>query len=104
MTSMELLRIVSAGENSNVQFKREFDNKEKIAAEIIAFLNAKGGMIIFGVEDRTGDIVGLEYADVQDIGNKISNIANDLLKPKVYVTTDVVSIDNETGQKNVLIV
>jgi len=103
MNAIELLDIISIGETSTVQFKQKLDNQDKIAAEIIAFLNTKGGMIIFGIEDKTGKILGLDYAEIQKIGTTISNIANDLVKPKVYVTTEVVSVDDDTGQKNILI-
>jgi predicted HTH transcriptional regulator len=53
MTSIELLDIIGVGETSKVQFKREFDNQDKIAAEMIAFSNSKGGMLLFGVEDKS---------------------------------------------------
>ena len=104
MNAAELLDIVKSGETSRVQFKREFDNQEKIAAEMIAMSNAKGGMIIFGVEDKTGDIAGLDYGRLQNTGNRVATIAGDLVKPPVYITTEVVSIDSETAQKKVLIV
>jgi len=104
MEEKELLEIIEDGETSTVQFKREFDNQDKIAAEMIALANTKGGMIIFGVEDRTCSIVGLEYENLQNIGNKIATIASDLIKPQIYVTTEVVSINDETEQKKILIV
>ena len=104
MNVTELLDIVKGGESSKVQFKREFDNQEKIAAEMIAMSNAKGGMIIFGVEDKTGNIVGLDYAALQNIGNRVATTANELVKPQAFITTEILTIDCETGQKKVLIV
>jgi len=104
MEAKELLEIIEKGEASTVQFKREFDNQEKIAAEMIAMSNSRGGMIIFGVEDKTGTVIGLDYAGLQNISNKVATIANDLLKPQVYITTEIVSIDTEAGRKNVMIV
>jgi hypothetical protein len=104
MNPIELLDIISAGETSKVQFKREFDNKDKIAAEIIAFSNSKGGILLFGVEDKTGGIIGLEYQELQKTGNSIATIASDFIKPLVYVTTEVVQVNTDTGKKNILIV
>ena len=104
MDSMELLDLIKSGETSRVQFKREFDNQEKIAAEIIAMSNFKGGMIIFGVEDKTGDVVGLDYASLQSINNKVATIANELVKPIAYIMTEVVSVDIDFEEKRVLIV
>ena len=60
MNAIELIDIIGAGETSKVQFKRELDNQDKVAAELIAFSNSKGGMLLFGVEDKTGEIVGLK--------------------------------------------
>ena len=104
MNSLELLDIIGTGETSRVQFKREFDNQEKIASEIIAFSNSKGGMLIFGVEDKTGGIIGLNYQELQKTGNTIAAIANDSVKPLVYITTEVVQVDAPAGKKNILIV
>jgi len=100
MNATDLLDIAKSGETSRVQFKREFDNQDRVAAEMIAMSNAKGGMIIFGIEDKTGIVAGLDYGSLQNIGNKIAAIANDLVKPQVYITTEAVSIEN----KKVLIV
>lgn len=59
MYLVELYNIIEDGENSFVEFKRKFSSPEKIAKEMIAFANSKGGMILFGVDDdRT--IVGVE--------------------------------------------
>lgn len=98
MTANELKEIILGGETSSVQFKRQLDSMDGIAAEMIAMSNAKGGVIIFGVEDKSGKIMGLDYAQLQDIGNRLATIASDLVKPQVFVTTEVVPIpvDNET--------
>jgi predicted HTH transcriptional regulator len=104
MKAIELLDIISVGETSRVQFKREFDNHDKIAAEIIAFSNSKGGSLLFGIEDKTGDIVGLDYGGLRKTGSSIATIVKDFVKPLVYVTTEVVQLDTAKGRKNVLIV
>ena len=104
MDSKELLEIIRLGETSKVQFKRRFDNQDKIASEMIAFANSKGGMLLFGVEDKTGEVVGMDYADIQQTGNKISTIANELVNPPVYILTDVVSVQIGNEAKKVLIV
>jgi predicted HTH transcriptional regulator len=104
MTPIELLDLISAGETSRVQFKREFDNHDKIESEIIAFSNSKGGILFFGIEDKTGEIAGLDYRQLQKTGNSLATIANEFVKPPVYITTEVVSVNNAEGKKNVLVV
>lgn len=100
MTESELLKIIACGETSRVQFKGCLSNKDSIADEMIAFANSKGGMILFGVEDKTGSVIGLDYASLQETGNALSTIANDLVKPQIFITTEAVS----AGEKTVLVV
>ncbi len=59
MKRKELLELIEEGENTHVEFKRKFSSPEKIAREMIAFANTKGGYIIFGVDDNR-KIVGVE--------------------------------------------
>ena len=56
MNAKEIKELCALGENSKVQFKLRIDNPSKIAAEIVAFANYRGGTILIGVEDKTGEI------------------------------------------------
>lgn len=95
MNALELLEIIGSGETSKVQFKKVLDNQDSFAAEMIAMSNSKGGIILVGVEDRTGKIVGLDYAELQRTSNRVSTIANELIKPLIYITTEVVVVPTE---------
>lgn len=103
MTESELKEIVACGETSRVQFKELLDNHNSIASEMVAMANSKGGKIIFGVKDKTGEICGLDYSAIQEIGNKIASIATDLVKPQIFITTEVVSVGSGENAKRVLI-
>lgn len=104
MDAIELIGIISQGETSKVQFKELLDSEPAIAAEMIAMSNSKGGIIIFGVKDKTGEIVGLDYAQLQKIGNRIAAIATDSIKPQIFITTEALSLDVDDKKRNVLIV
>ncbi|MCA0335193.1 MAG: putative DNA binding domain-containing protein [Bacteroidetes bacterium] len=104
MNAIELLDIISTGETSKVQFKREIDNDDSIAAELIAFSNSKGGKILFGIEDKKGTVLGLDYQQLQSYNNRIATIANDKVKPQIFLFTEVVSIPSETDEKKILVV
>ena len=64
----ELYELIESGEGSDVEFKRQFSSPEKIAKEIIAFANTKGGYLLFGVDDN-GDVVGVrsEKSELDEI-------------------------------------
>ncbi len=59
MDFLELKDIIFEGESTTTEFKRKFTTPEKIAKEISALTNTKGGYLIFGVEDD-GSIYGVD--------------------------------------------
>jgi predicted HTH transcriptional regulator len=59
MNRRHLLELIEEGENIQCEFKRYFTTPEKIAREMIAFANTKGGYVIFGVDDDK-EIVGVD--------------------------------------------
>ena len=50
MNRKDLIDLIEEGENIQCEFKRHFTTPEKIAREMIAFANTKGGYILFGIE------------------------------------------------------
>ncbi|MCK9281820.1 MAG: ATP-binding protein [Melioribacteraceae bacterium] len=59
MTSKRFEKLLEEGEGTTIEFKQRFSTHEKIAKEIIAFANTKGGFILFGINDN-GSIYGVE--------------------------------------------
>lgn len=68
MHPKELIEIIEQGECSTVEFKRKIASPKKIAKEISAFANTKGGYLIIGVDDDRS-IIGVhsEKDDVDEI-------------------------------------
>lgn len=64
MLTKDLLEIISHGENSGVEFKRDEVRPEQLAKEIVALANHRGGMILIGVEDD-GTISGIQRDDLE---------------------------------------
>lgn len=89
MTLFELNEIIENGENQSVEFKRKFTEPDKIAKEMIAFANTKGGFIIFGVDDdRT--VVGVE-SEKGEI-EYINLAARHFCEPPINYNTDILQI------------
>lgn len=95
MTAEELREIIACGETSTVQFKLKFSTAKQVAEEMVAFANSKGGMMVFGVEDKTGLIIGLSYSEIQKLSNEVSTAANDQVRPVIYLQTEVVIVDGK---------
>lgn len=65
MTHTELLEIISNGENSGVEFKRDVVENHVLAKELVAFSNLSGGMVLLGVDDD-GRVSGLTRPDLEE--------------------------------------
>ena len=83
------------GETTKVQFKESFTSQKEIAKEMIAFANTKGGVILFGVEDKCGKLVGLSYDEIQVISRELGNAANEQVRPTIYIETEVVRVEEK---------
>lgn len=62
---------------------------------MIAFANTKGGVILFGVEDKSGKLVGLSYDEIQVISRELGNAANEQVRPTIYIDTEVVRTEEK---------
>jgi ATP-dependent DNA helicase RecG len=92
MIEQELLNIIGGGESSTVQFKERMPHSDSMAHEMIAFSNSHGGKIIIGVNDKTGELNGLSFSEIQEINRQIVNIASQKVYPPVYIVTETVSV------------
>jgi len=76
-----LLELIEEGENLQCEFKRHFTTPEKIAREMIAFANTKGGYLLFGVDDDR-QVVGVdsEKAESEMIKDAVENYCEPPIK------------------------
>lgn len=95
MTAEELKDIALCGETTKVQFKQEFTGQKEIAKDMVAFANGRGGKILFGIEDKTGELLGLSYDEIQKTSRELGNTANEQVRPTVYIDIEVVRADGK---------
>ncbi len=95
MTAEYFTQLRLCGETTKVQFKEKFTSEREIARELIAFANTKGGVILFGVADKTGEGVGLSYSEIQAISSELGNTANEQIRPTIYIETEVICVEDK---------
>mgnify|MGYP003647059615 CR=1 FL=1 len=95
MDALELLDLIQMGESSEVQFKLRVNNANSIGAEMVAFSNTKGGLLIIGVEDKTGEINGLSFEELQSTNELLANSASNNVKAPIYIYTETVKIEGQ---------
>ncbi|REL38772.1 ATP-binding protein [Rhodohalobacter sp. SW132] len=87
MTPGDLKNLVQTGEGRFLEFKRTIPTAEKIAREIAAFANTKGGTILVGVDDN-GTIPGIrEYFEEEFL---LMKAAQDLCVPEAEIKIELV--------------
>jgi len=87
METQELLSIIANGEDSRHQFKADLTNANAVAAEMVAFSNSKGGILLIGVNDD-GSIAGLDAGDMSRLNQLISNAASQSVRPPINPITE----------------
>lgn len=90
MKRKRILELIEEGENLHCEFKLHFSSHEKIAREIMAFANTKGGVILFGIDDSK-EIVGVESEKGE--AELIMDAANNFCQPAVKIQLHFVNID-----------
>ena len=93
MTIEEIL----AGESKNVEFKENLPEKSiKYMKSVVAFANGTGGKIIFGIADKTREVVGFDKEDVFKKMDAIANAVSDSCEPAIIPNITLQTVDGKT--------
>ncbi len=92
MKYRELKELIEEGENIQNEFKRKFSASDKIAREMIAFANTKGGHIIFGVDDDK-EIIGVESE--KEIAELIKDTAENYCEPPLEYNISYIELEGK---------
>lgn len=97
MSLEDLRRLAQTGEGTFLEFKRTVPSAEKIARELAAFANTKGGTLLVGVDDDKS-LVGVDgYQEDEYLLNKA---AHELCKPKIDIHMELVHL----GLRDIIVV
>lgn len=108
----DILYYIRLGEDSSIEFKSvRFENgaivepnKDKMAHELAAFANGKGGRLIVGVEDKTREVIGIAPEMVSKTEAWLVNISQQSIHPPVDIDTHILEIPNAEGELRTVIV
>lgn len=89
----DILKLRDLGEVSQVQFKERILDKYDIGCELVAMSNFRGGQLVIGINDKTGEFNPLSYIEVQETTNMLSNMASENVVPNILLNIDTVSIE-----------
>lgn len=90
-----------AGESQTIEYKKERSASSKgYVKTVVAFANARGGTLIFGVDDVTHEVVGIPGERVLEDMDAIANAIMDSVAPQVLPEITVKSVSG----KNLILV
>lgn len=85
------------GESKTLEFKAALSSKsESYLKTVVAFANTDGGRLIFGIDDKSRQVIGVEKDDVFKIMDAIANAVSDSCAPKIVPDISFETIEDKT--------
>lgn len=106
MNIERLLQRIRLGEDSTLELKKLVlrdegktiePHSDGVSDELAALANARGGMLILGVDDKTREISGIAIAQLDRVEAWLTAICNDRIKPPLDVVTCHVELPDAQG-------
>ncbi|MDI6732057.1 MAG: putative DNA binding domain-containing protein [Candidatus Margulisbacteria bacterium] len=98
MTWDDILVLLEQGEGQSVEFEKNIPSDDDLARELVAFSNADGGKIIYGLDDKNKHLVGVDAAE--NFEERVKKIAKNHCVPLIEPAVDIV---DKAGKKLVII-
>lgn len=99
-SATDLLAQIAAGEDSSLELKEvgfrgekvHDPSREQIADELASFANARGGVLVLGVDDKSKEILGIPLAKLDSVERFVTEVCHDSIDPPLDVTTQKLSL------------
>lgn len=97
MDYLDVQNLAQTGEGTYLEFKRTIPSAYKIAREIAAFANTKGGTLLIGVDDDKSLVGVLGYQEEEYL---LEKARRDICHPSIDITIEVVHF----GERDLLVI
>ena len=92
-----IIQEILSGESKNVEFKENLPERSiKYMKSVVAFANGTGGKIIFGIADKTNEVVGCDKEDIFKKMDTIANAVSDSCEPAIIPDITLQTIQGKT--------
>lgn len=83
-------------ESVNTEYKVEIPPKsEKYMKTVVAYANGRGGRIVFGIDDKTLKVVGINPDSVFQAIDAVTNAVSDSCEPRIYPDITLQTINDK---------
>lgn len=107
MNIEQLLQRIRLGEDSTLELKKLVIGEDEkriephpdgLSDELAALANARGGMLILGVDDKSREVTGIPLNHLDRVEAWLTAICNDRIKPPLDVVTRHTELPDASGQ------
>ena len=107
MSVVELARRIRLGEDSTLELKRVLlgqggrvtdPRRDAFADELAALANAKGGVVILGVDDKTRAVFGIPLKGLDSVEGWVREVCNDSVKPALDADIHRLELNDVDGR------
>jgi predicted HTH transcriptional regulator len=104
-SSKELLDKIRLGEDSFLELKEvrfagdrvSAPHRDSLADELAAFANARGGVCVLGVDDKTREVTGIPLELLDRVEDFVREVSNDSIDPPLLPVIERLSLPTSLG-------
>ena len=113
MNLVQLMQRIRLGEDSTLELKqliikdngKSFEpHPDGLSDELAAMGNANGGLMVFGVDDKTRSVTGIPAEYLDKVEMWLTAICVDRIKPPLEIATHHLELPDASGQLHAVIV
>ncbi len=107
----KLLQKIRLGEDSSLELKAVWfrgeqitgPSRDKLANELASMANAKGGVLVLGVDDETREIIGIPLERLDAVERYVYEICDDSITPPVSFESFRMELPDSTGASKIIL-
>jgi predicted HTH transcriptional regulator len=89
-----ITQLITMPEGKTLEFKRDLSSPKNMFKTLVAFANTAGGRLLIGIEDNSGEVLGVE--DPLDEEERLCNLVADSIEPRLVPNVELISFEDKT--------
>jgi len=92
--TLSIVQLLSSPEGKTLEFKRDLSSPRNILKTLVAFANSSGGRLFIGVEDGSGEVIGVE--NPLDEEERLCSQIADGIEPRLVPNVELIAFEDKT--------
>jgi len=83
-----ITQLITMPEGKTLEFKCDLSSPKNMLKTLVAFSNTAGGRLLIGIEDNSGEVLGVE--DPLDEEEHLCNLIADSIEPRLVPNVELI--------------